>query len=295
MMKIEHLREQIRKIERRNVSFQPVPGGDDSRAGSIWDFGCAAIDETLPGRQLARNGLHDFTVMRGRDTPAMGRFVLALLRRFLDAEPDMEPVAGHGRQGEIIWCQSSRNMHEHGRPYGPGLKALGLAPERLVIVSLHKERELAFVLEESLRSGAVAAVIGEGAPVGFTASRRISLACQEMTIPCLFLNTTGEHEASAATTRWRIAPAIGPPDKGDPRGPGLSSWSVSLIRARGGRAHPDNLPWTVFWNDETHSFNLVSAPGNGALADRPQARPAIYTPGAKRDARRRVRPERKTG
>ncbi len=172
-------------------------------------------------------------------------------------------------------------MREHGHPYGPGLKALGLAPERLVIVSLRRERELAFALEESLRSGVVAAVIGEGAPLGFTASRRISLACQEMAIPCLFLNTTDLHEASAAATRWRIAPAIGPPDAVDPRGPGLTSWSVSLIRARGGRAHPDNLPWTVFWNDETHSFNLVAAAGDGALADRPQTRPAVHGPTAR--------------
>lgn len=278
MMKLEQLRQKISKIERR--VFQPVVGRDDT----CWRFGCSAIDQALPGGRLAQNGLHDFSVQQARDTPAMGRFVLALLRRFLMAEAKKEL----GLQGEIIWCQSSRSMREHGHPYGPGLKAMGLAPERLVIVSLRKEKDLAFVMEESLRSGAVTAVIGEGAPVGFTASRRLSLACQEMTIPCLFLNSTGRPEASAAATRWRIAPAIGPPDESDPHGPGPASWSVVLTRARGGRAHLYNRPWNILWNDETHSFNLVSPLGNGTLANHPPESPPLHAPGDEYGLKRKV-------
>ena len=273
-MKLEHLRKQIAKIERRHVSFHPVADGN----GSGWKTGCEAIDAALPEAQMARGALHDFSVFRPRDTPAMDRFVLALLMRL----PATRTMAANPRpdMAEIIWCQATSTIREHGLPYGPGLKALGLAPERLVIVSLPKERDLAFVMEEALRSGAVAAVIGEGAPLGFTASRRLSLTCQEMAIPCLFLNSTGAREASAATTRWRIAPAIGPPDLADPLSPGIAAWSVVLARARGGRAHPDSLPWTVFWNDETHSFNLVAPSGDGTLAKSPH--PAVPATGTKR-------------
>jgi protein ImuA len=267
MMKLEHLRKEISKIEHRHAAFRPVT----DRIDSPWCFGCAAIDQALPNGQLLRGGLHDFSVPRVRDTPAMGRFAMALLQRLLIAD------GADKRPGEIIWCQTGKNMREYGRPYGPGLKALGLAPERLVIVSLHKENDLAFAIEESLRSKAVAAVIGEGASVGFTASRRLSLVCQEMATPCLFLNVSGRIEASAAATRWRITPAIGPPDASDPNGPGPAAWSVILARARGGCAHPCNQPWKIMWNDETHSFNLVSPAGNGTLANRPQKGQTLHT------------------
>lgn len=257
-----------------------------NNGGGRWQLGCPAIDAALPDGQLLRGGLHDFSVARSRDTPAMGRFVLGLLQRLaIAAEPDKKPAS------QIIWCQSRASIREHGRPYGPGLQTLGLAPEQLVFVCLNKERDLAFVMEEGLRSGAVSAVIGEGRPVGFTASRRLSLACQEMAVPCLLLNTTSRSEASAATTRWRIAPAIGPPDADDPQGPGRFSWSVVLTRARGGRAHPESIPWTVLWNDATHSFNLVTPAGNRTLADRPPARPAV---GASR-YRSAYQREQKTG
>ncbi len=273
-MKLEQLRAQILKIEHRPAAFQPVAGEDRLR----WQLGCEAIDKVLPERQLAQSALHDFSCSQPRDTPSMDRFVLALLQRLPAAEP----------QKSIIWCQSDHNMRENGHPYGPGLKAIGIAPERLVNVSLRKERDLAFVMEESLRSGAVAVVIGEGIPVGFTASRRLSLACQEMATPCLFLNTTATNEASAAATRWRIAPAIGPPDEGDPHGPGLTTWSVVLARARGGRAHPDSIPWTVLWNNETHSFNLVSPPGNRTLANSQKPCSALYGSGAIRQPATKV-------
>ena len=264
-MQLEQLRQKIARIERRNITFKPSNNGHKGVADRGWQSGCAAIDDVLPQGRLAYDALHDFSTFRSRDTPAMDHFVLALLQRFLQTK----------EAGEIIWCQSHLNMREHGHPYGPGLKALGLAPERLLFVSLRKEHDLAFAMEESLRSGAVAAVIGEGAPIGFTASRRLSIACQEMAIPCLFLNNTNTYEASAAATRWRIAPAIGPPNAADLDGPGMAAWSVSLLRARGGCAHPGNPPSTVFWNDATYSFNLVSAAGNRALADRAQTRPTV--------------------
>ncbi|MCP5038975.1 MAG: hypothetical protein GY945_15385 [Rhodobacteraceae bacterium] len=273
-MKLEQLRAQILKIEHRPAVFQPVVGEDNSR----WQLGCEVIDKVLPEGQLAQNALHDFSCSQPRNTPGMDRFVLALLQRLPATEP----------QKPIIWCQSKYNIRENGHPYGPGLKAIGIAPERLVNVSLRKERDLAFAMEESLRSRAVAVVIGEGVPVGFTASRRLSLACQEMATPCLFLNTTATNEASAAATRWRIAPAIGPPDERDPHGPGLAAWSVVLARARGGRAHPDSIPWTILWNNETHSFNLVSPPGNRALADSQKPRPTLYGFGAAPQSARKV-------
>ncbi len=268
---LDQLRKKIARIERRPVLFQPM-AGDRCKTG--WRLGCDAIDTALPGGRLGQGDLHDFCVAQTRHIPAMDRFVLALLQ--------LLPRAAE-TGGPIIWCQTGRSVREYGHPYAPGLKAAGLAPERLVHVVLRKQRDLAFVMEESLRSGAVAAIIGEGAPVGFTATRRLSLACLEMAIPCLFLNVTGTREASAATTRWRIAPAIGPPDENDPLGPGPTVWSVQLTRARGGRAGPGS--WKVYWNDETHSFNLVSAPGDAALADSRQARPAL----------RITRGERKTG
>ena len=68
-------------------------------------------------------------------------------------------------------------------------------------------------------------------------------------------------------TRWRIAPIAGPPDQRDPKGPGFPAWSVTLARARGGNTalNPTlSKPLDITWNDETHTFNLVSPFRSGA-------------------------------
>lgn len=258
-MDIASLREKIRRIEGAHAVLEAE--GRKRPAG--WRFGVPDLDHALPGGALSLEALHDFTPDKPVNVPAVSSLVHFLLPRL-------------PRSGPVVWCRMAYGDTEYGRPYGPGLIRGGLDPSQLVFVSLKKAAFMAFALEEALKTPALAAVIGEGAPLGFTESRRLSLIAQKSRVPCLFVNTKESGEASAAVTRWRAGPVPGPVQGPagpyDDRLPGNPAWSLELTRARGGRTGS----WKVFWDDDTHSFAPFSA--SGARALRGRRLPGAVTP-----------------
>ncbi|MEM7300491.1 MAG: hypothetical protein AAF468_05355 [Pseudomonadota bacterium] len=246
---LERLRDQIHQIEGRTKTFAALK----QRESTIkrWQFGDEAIDACLPEGALSYDSVHDFSPDHSTNAAFLSLLAALLIVRL-------------PRKGRILWCTTLQDARENGVLYGPGLRMLGLDPGRMIIAHLKKERDLAFVLEEATRAKALAAVVGEGPPLSFTATRRLVLAAQESGTPCLTLNTGRTVSASAATTRWRVAPIVGPPNPEDPAGPGFPAWSLTLTRARGSAPFSCN----VCWNDETHSFNLVSPSRDGALLPR---------------------------
>ncbi|MDO9416868.1 ImuA family protein [Pararhizobium sp.] len=244
-MNIASLRERIRHLE--GVQARLSPEGESRRKGD-WHLGVTSIDAHLPDNVLPMRTLHDFTPDRSVNIPAVSAFVLMLLQRL-------------PRRGPVLWCQTVESRHEFGRPYGPGLAGGDPGPERLVFVSLEKPRLMVFALEEALRLPHLAAVLGEGPPLSFTETRRLSLIAQKTGVPCLFINTQETGESSAAVTRWKVGPSAGPQNRHDERAPGAFAWSLELTRSRGGK--PGS--WEVFWNDDTHSFDTLSVSGHGTV------------------------------
>ena len=246
-MVLDDLKAKIERIEGRTKQFVAA---DEPREPS-WTFGLDTLDAALPEQCLAFDACHDFTPLTKTDVPQVAGFIATLLQRL-----PQERLA----RGPIVWCQTAFNAREYGRVYAPGLLGSVVSPERLLFVSVPKERDLALVLEECVRVPRICAVVGEGPGPDFTASRRLTLAAQESHVPCLILNTGGDVGASAACTRWRVAPIVGPPDALDPEGPGHAAWALTLARARGGDAAQNPTlakPMKAFWNDETHSFDMV--------------------------------------
>lgn len=294
-MVLDDLKAQVERIEGRTKRFiatgavQPEP----------WTLGLGSLDSALPcptnnghrnsskssgktsgktsGKDngktsnesrgaLPYDACHDFTPLVKTDVPQVAGFIAALLQRL---------PAQRLQRGPVVWCQTAGNAREYGRIYAPALLGGTLSPDRLLFVQVPKDRDLALVLEECVRVPRLAAVVGEGPAPDFTASRRLTLASQESHVPCLILNTGNDIAASAAATRWRVAPIVGPPNPLDPEGPGFAAWSLTLTRARGGNAalNPTlTKPLQASWNDETHTFNLVSTfrPGKALESQTPQ-------------------------
>jgi len=272
-MILNDLKARIERIEGRTKRFAAAAGEMQPAA---WTTGLDGLDAALPQDALPYNACHDFTPLTKTDVPQVAGFIFALLQR----------LPGQRRRNRpIVWCQTAFNAREYGRVYAPGLLGSSLSPDSFIFVNVPKERDLALVLEECVRVPQLAAVVGEGPAPDFTASRRLTLAAQESHVPCLILNTSNSLGASAAATRWRIAPIAGPPDPLDPEGPGLAAWSITLARARGGNAALNPTlasPLKAAWNHETHTFNLVSPfrPGKALESQTP------YGPLQRRQRRR---------
>jgi protein ImuA len=182
-------------------------------------FGVESIDARLAGGGLASAALHE----AAGDRPGLPDEAAATL--FLAS------IAAR-REGMVLWALARRDL------FAPGIAQAGLAPDRLLYAECGRDEDVLAVMEEGLRHGGLAAVVGEAARVPMAATRRLQLAAEEGGTLALMLKRRrrgGEDplaEPSAAVTRWRLgcAPAAPLPVAGI----GRPRWHLVLARQRGG-------------------------------------------------------------
>ncbi|GAA0868400.1 hypothetical protein GCM10009116_05000 [Brevundimonas basaltis] len=136
---------------------------------------------------------------------------------------------------------------EYGRPYGPGMAGVPL-----ILASAASLAEALWVMEQGLRSGAVALGLGavEGATLAQT--RRLDFAAKQGEAVGLILSR-GLDGLSAARRRWRISTQASAVDPEDDRAPGRARLLAELTRGRGERPGA----WMLEQDDETHRLRLA--------------------------------------
>lgn len=149
-------------------------------------------------------------------------------------------------------------------PCAEGLAALGLAPERLVIVRTASELDLLRAGLEAARCPGVGLVLletqGRLARYDLTTSRRLALAAEQTTgeqagtgrqsgKSVIVLRGDAPPRPSAARTRWAIASA--PSTALEAGAPGWPAIDAELLRQRGGMG---GLRWRLEWNADHGTF-----------------------------------------
>ena len=194
-----------------------------------------AFDSALGGG-LADDALHEIAPARPADGAAAMGFALALAARFLSRRPASALIISEGFAAE-----------ESGALYGPGLIAHGLPLSRLVFVRAPDAALAFWAIEEALKCGAPAVVVGEiWSLKGYSlaASRRLLLAARKGRTPALLILASAygqaERLSSAAETRFEIAaaPSAATPAAAGLDLPGPFACGARLIKARLARAGP---------------------------------------------------------
>jgi len=253
-----------------------VPAGVGERAKRRLRL-AHALDRALGGG-LAHDALHEIVPAAPADGPAATGFALALAARFLAARPSTALVIGEGFAAA-----------EFGAPYGPGLVAHGLSLTRLVFVQAPDALAALWAMEEALKSGAPAAVMGELwslKPYGLAASRRLLLAARRGRTPALLVlagaHGRAERLSTAAETRFEIAaaPSARIPAADGKALPGPFACRARLLKARlalpdegaNEAADPDRVHG-LQWRREERTFDDPAIPLALAAAsgDRPRA------------------------
>lgn len=208
------LRSEIRRIE------GVAPAGSEC----FLPFDLPDVDDRLAGGGLALRALHEVTAA-GPDMAsdaAATLFQAALAARFSRA-------AGNG---QILWAVTRRDL------FAPGLAQVGLTPDLVLYAECRNDAELLAVMEDGVRHGGLAAVLGEAKRADMAATRRLQLAAESHGLPALLFRRRRKPEEdplappSAAVTRWRIGCAPSAPVPYD--GLGRARWQVELVRQRGG-------------------------------------------------------------
>ena len=207
--RLSALREEVRAIE----------SAGPAEARPCLPFGVEAIDSRLAGGGLAGGALHEAAPDRsGLPDDAAATLYLA-------------SVAAR-TEGPILWALGRRDL------FAPGLALAGLDPNRVLYAECGRDEDVLAVMEEGLRHGGLAAVVGEVGRAAMPATRRLQLAAEEGGTPALMLRRwrgNGEDPLgppSAAVTRWRLACA--PSSPLPVAGIGRPRWRLTLARQRGG-------------------------------------------------------------
>lgn len=216
-----------------------------TRRGEVCPFGVAAIDAHLPGGGLATGVLHEIAGSPELADDACATIFLAgILARL---------------EGPVFWCLRWRDL------FAPALHLAGLHPDRVIHFEAGSDTNVLLAMEECLRHGGFAGVVGEVGKYSTTASKRLQLAAEGSGVTAFVFRRAAKvevaAEGTAAVTRWRIAAApsepLGIPSLGRPR------WLVALERVRGGNPRQ----WIVEGCDAQGRIGLSSA-----LVDRPAAK-----------------------
>jgi protein ImuA len=242
------LREQLRALEGWGA-------GEPRNEVVALSLGIPDMDARLPWGGLPRGALHEIFAADVNDAGAATGFCAALAALFLKDRP-----------GLVLWCEGVRTL-DAGGLYAPGLARFRLAPEHLIAVRAVRDADVLWAMEEGLRAGHLAAVIGELDRISLTASRRLQLAAEEGGGAALLLRPpSAAPTPSAALTRWRIgARPDAREDANREPGLGAAGWRAELFRCRGGGGHV----WEVEWRDETGGFSLAPPFRDGSAMPRP--------------------------
>lgn len=224
--------------------MRPLPGEEFSAAfRKAVPLGMPPVDMALPWGGLPVGGVHEILAAAAGGTGDDG----AALAFAAFAAGRFQQVSGSAGRG-VIWCRPGRRRQEGGLPYGAGLWAWGLDPRRVVLVEVRRQQDLFWALEEALRDGSTAAVIGEGeggqAGMPDIALRRLQLAAERSGLPALLLRPAGgAGKTCPSLTRWLVRSCL-PEDKANQAAPW--GWRLDLLRCRGGRPQS----WTLGWAPE---------------------------------------------
>ncbi len=237
------LRAEVRAIE--------SAGADGAR--DCLPFEVGAIDRRLAGGGLAIPALHEVAGARAGlgDDAAATLFIAGIAARLSMVE------AG----GTILWALSRRDL------FAPGLAQAGLRPDRVIYAECRNDEEVLAVMEEGLRHGGLAGVVGEVGRAQMASTRRLQLASEEGATAALMLKRWRKADEdpllspSAAVTRWRIACV--PSGELPVQSVGRPRWRIELARQRGGE--PFNL--VMEGNDAEGRLALPAEPRHRSPAD----------------------------
>ncbi|MEO3472758.1 hypothetical protein AAFN86_12890 [Roseomonas sp. CAU 1739] len=212
---ISALRARIARMERAGAAGALAARGEDIVALA------PAIDAALPWGGLPRAALHE--ILAAEPGAAAG-FAAMLLAR-----------AG----GTVLWIAPEPDA------WPPGLARFGLSPAQLVLVRAPRGQDALWAMEETLRCPAVGAALLVAGELDLTAARRLQLAAEAGGVLGLLLRSDEDGAApTAALTRWRIGAA--PTDSRSSHDIGDPTWSLDLLRCRGGRGGA----WRAAWHGD---------------------------------------------
>lgn len=188
--------------------------------------GFAPFSSAFPGNVFPTGAIHEFISYEPADAASTSGFMAALGGLFMKDG------------GLCVWVGNGTKV------FPSALSHFGLGPDRIVFINASAQRDLLWIIEETLKCEGITLVVGEIKELGFTESRRLQLAVERSGVTGLVHRHKPRSEnAVACTSRWKITsrPSI---VYDDLPGMGYSCWDVELLKVRNGRPGSWQIGWS---------------------------------------------------
>ena len=212
-------------ISRLQKEILPLQGLKQPANGSPLKMGLGSMEDAFPNGSFPLGAMHEFISPGFEQAAATGGFIAGLLAALM-------------RNGGVsVWISSSRTL------FPPALKAFDIEPDRIIFIDLKKEKDVLWSMEEALKCGGIASVIGEIQEISFTASRRLQLAVEQSGVTGFILRRSPRNlNTIACISRWNISSLPSVLEDGMP-GVGFPRWNVELLKIRNGRPGSWEMEW----------------------------------------------------
>lgn len=209
---------QLRKNVLQWEGYKP-PAGDHRD-----QLGLGPLENAFPNGVFPAASIHEMVCASGEQAAATGGFVTGILSALM-------------QQGGIcVWIGRSRRL------FAPALAAFGVQPHKVIFISLLKDKDTLWVMEEALKCPGLSAVVCELGEMDFKQSRRFQLAVEHSRVTGFVLrNASAKLSSTACAARWQVK-SLPSTDLGIP-GLGFLRWQVDLLKVRNGHTGSWVLEW----------------------------------------------------
>ena len=213
-------------IERLQKNILQWEGYRPPVAGSCGILGLGPVEAAFPNGVFPVAVVHELVCGSAEQAAAGGGFVSGILSTLL-------------KQGGVgVWIGRSRRL------FAPALTVFGVMPHKVIFISLNKDKDALWVMEEALKCAGLTAAVCEVGELDFKQSRRLQLAVEQSRVTGFVLRNAIKLNSTACAARWQIKSLPSADLNGLP-GLGFLRWQVDLLKVRNGQTGS----WILEWQD----------------------------------------------
>lgn len=190
-------------------------------------LGLGPLENAFPNQVFPKACVHEFVCASTEQAAASGGLVTGLLSALMKND------------GICVWIGRARHL------FAPALAAFGVQPHRVIFISLVKDCDTLWVMEEALKCTGLAAVVCEIREMNFRQSQRLQMAVEHSRVTGFVLrNALNRLGSTACAARWQVSPLPSTNLNGLP-GLGFLRWQIDLLKVRNGHTGR----WALEWNE----------------------------------------------
>lgn len=194
-------------------------------AGQRDQLGLGVLESIFPQQVFPKSCVHELVCSSTEQAAASGGLVTGIISLLMQTG------------GVCVWISRARHL------FAPALASFGVLPHQVIFISLHKDKDTLWVMEEALKCPGLTAVVCELREMDFKQSRRFQLAVENSQVTGFVLrNATDKLSPTACAARWQVRSLPSTDLNGMP-GLGFLRWQVDLLKVRNGQTGSFVLEW----------------------------------------------------